>query len=93
MLSIQGLDTSYCRIPMLRGVDLDVPKGKVCCTLGAFLLTVVTEKLRDFADYVQLMYAWLLVVILILRTAGFMPKRVRNYCLLFKRRPRQESRQ
>ena len=35
MLSIRGLDTSYGRIPMLRGVDLDVPKGQVCCVLGA----------------------------------------------------------
>ena len=34
-LSIRGLDTSYGRIPMLRGVDLDVPKGQVCCVLGA----------------------------------------------------------
>jgi branched-chain amino acid transport system ATP-binding protein len=35
MLSIRGLDTSYGRIPMLRGVDLDVPTGQVCCVLGA----------------------------------------------------------
>lgn len=35
VLSIRGLDTSYGRIPMLRGVDIDVPKGQVCCVLGA----------------------------------------------------------
>jgi len=35
MLSIKGLDTSYGRIPMLRAVDLAVPKGQVCCVLGA----------------------------------------------------------
>ena len=35
MLRIRGLDTSYGHIPMLRGVDLDVPAGQVCCVLGA----------------------------------------------------------
>jgi branched-chain amino acid transport system ATP-binding protein len=34
-LTVRGLDTSYGRIPMLRGVDLDVPEGQVCCVLGA----------------------------------------------------------
>jgi len=35
MLSVRSLDTNYGRIPMLRGVDLDVTKGQVCCVLGA----------------------------------------------------------
>ncbi|MDR3254304.1 MAG: ABC transporter ATP-binding protein [Synergistaceae bacterium] len=35
VLEIGGLDTSYGRIPMLRGVTLDVPSGHVCCVLGA----------------------------------------------------------
>jgi branched-chain amino acid transport system permease protein len=69
---------------------MDNPVGVV---VGAFLLTVVTEKLRDFADYAQLVYALLLVVILVVRPAGLIPKRVRNYCSLFKRQPRQEGRQ
>jgi branched-chain amino acid transport system ATP-binding protein len=34
-LEIDGLDTSYGRIPMLRGVSLNVPGGQVCCVLGA----------------------------------------------------------
>ncbi|MDR0617144.1 MAG: ABC transporter ATP-binding protein [Synergistaceae bacterium] len=34
-LEISGLDTSYGRIPMLRGVSLNVPSGQVCCVLGA----------------------------------------------------------
>jgi branched-chain amino acid transport system permease protein len=67
---------------------MDNPVGVV---VGAFLLTVVTEKLRPFADYAQLVYALLLVVILIVRPAGLIPKRVRDYCALFNRRPRQES--
>jgi branched-chain amino acid transport system ATP-binding protein len=34
-LEISGLDTSYGRIPMLRGISLNVPSGQVCCVLGA----------------------------------------------------------
>jgi len=67
---------------------MDNPIGVV---VGAFLLTVVMEKLRDFAEYAQLVYALLLVVILIVRPAGLIPKRVRDYCALFKRQPRQET--
>jgi branched-chain amino acid transport system permease protein len=69
---------------------MDNPVGVV---VGAFLLTVVTEKLRHFADYAQLVYALLLVIILIVRPAGLIPKRVRDYCALFNRRPRQENRE
>ncbi len=35
ILQIQGLYTSYGRIPMLQDVSLDVPEGQVCCVLGA----------------------------------------------------------
>lgn len=35
MLEIRGLHTSYGRIPMLAGVDLDIEEGQVCCVLGA----------------------------------------------------------
>ncbi|MDR3280473.1 MAG: ATP-binding cassette domain-containing protein, partial [Synergistaceae bacterium] len=35
VLEIDRLDTSYGRIPMLRGVSLSIPKGQVCCVLGA----------------------------------------------------------
>ncbi len=35
ILQIQGLYTSYGRIPMLQDVSLDVPQGQVCCVLGA----------------------------------------------------------
>ena len=54
--------------------------------VGAFLLTVVTEKLRGFSDYAQLIYGLLLVVILIVRPAGLLPRRVRNYCETFARK-------
>ncbi|MCL1975262.1 MAG: branched-chain amino acid ABC transporter permease [Firmicutes bacterium] len=66
---------------------MDNPLGVV---VGAFLLTVVMEKLREFADYAQLVYALLLVIILIVRPSGLIPKRVRDYCALFNRRPQQE---
>ncbi|MDR2529379.1 MAG: ABC transporter ATP-binding protein [Synergistaceae bacterium] len=35
ILEISGLNTSYGRIPMLRDVGLVIPKGQVCCVLGA----------------------------------------------------------
>lgn len=66
---------------------MDNPVGVV---VGAFLLTVVTEKLRPFADYAQLVYALLLVIILIVRPWGLIPKRVRNYGELFNRQIRQK---
>ncbi|MDR3254301.1 MAG: branched-chain amino acid ABC transporter permease [Synergistaceae bacterium] len=61
---------------------MDNPIG---VTVGAFLLTVITEKLRNFSDYAQLIYAVLLVVILIVRPSGLIPKRVRDYCAVFGR--------
>jgi branched-chain amino acid transport system permease protein len=59
---------------------MDNPAGVVT---GAFLLTVITEKLRSFSDYAQLIYALLLVFILIAKPAGLIPKRIRDYCALF----------
>lgn len=53
--------------------------------VGAFILTVITEKLRVFSDYQQLVYSLVLVTVLIVRPAGLVPKRVRNYYQLFKR--------
>ncbi|MEG1538099.1 MAG: branched-chain amino acid ABC transporter permease, partial [Clostridiales bacterium] len=46
------------------------------------------EKLRDFADYAQLIYAVILVTVLIVRPAGLIPKRIRNYCALFGKKLR-----
>jgi branched-chain amino acid transport system permease protein len=65
---------------------MDNPAGVV---VGAFLLTVITEKLRSFSDYAQLIYALLLVFILIAKPAGLIPKRVRDYCALFGRKLRE----
>ena len=52
---------------------------------GAFILTVITEKLRVFSDFQQLVYGLILLTVLIARPAGLVPKRVRNYCLNFKK--------
>lgn len=67
---------------------LDNPIGIIC---GAFLLTVMSEKLRDFSDYQQLMYGLVMVVMLIVRPNGIIPKRVRNYCGIACRTPRCRS--
>ena len=61
---------------------LDNPIGVIS---GAFLLTIMSEKLRDFSDYQQLMYGIVMVLILIVRPNGIIPKRVRNYCGICKR--------
>ncbi|MDR0840662.1 MAG: branched-chain amino acid ABC transporter permease [Christensenellaceae bacterium] len=52
---------------------------------GAFLLTIISEKLRDVADFQQLVYGLILVIMLIVRPNGIIPKRVRNYCGITKR--------
>ncbi|MFP4178444.1 MAG: branched-chain amino acid ABC transporter permease [Spirochaetaceae bacterium] len=54
----------------------DNPIGVV---LGAVLLTVIDENLRVFADYRMLMYAIILIVVLIVRSQGLLPKRNRKY--------------
>lgn len=59
---------------LLGGMD-NVP-GVV---LGAMLLTIVDEKLRDFADYRMLMYSVILIAILLSRPQGLLPKRIRGY--------------
>jgi len=60
---------------------MDNPVGVV---VGSLLLTVIMEKVRSFADYGQIIYAVILVTVLIVRPAGLIPKRVRNYCQLYK---------
>lgn len=47
--------------------------------LGAMILTIVDEKLRDFADYRMLMYSLILITILLSRSQGLLPKRIRKY--------------
>ncbi|MEW8986668.1 MAG: branched-chain amino acid ABC transporter permease, partial [Bacillus sp. (in: firmicutes)] len=47
--------------------------------LGAIMLTMMDEKLRDFADYRMLMYAIILIIILLVRPQGLLPKRNRKY--------------
>ena len=62
---------------------MDNPVGVL---VGAFILTVTTEKLRDFADYQMLIYGLILIIVLIARPAGLIPRRVRNYCEVFKQK-------
>ena len=57
--------------------------------VGAFVLAIISEKLRDFADFQQLIYGAILVIMLIVRPNGIIPKRVRNYCGITRRLPMQ----
>jgi branched-chain amino acid transport system permease protein len=52
---------------------------------GAFLLTIISEKLRDFADFQQFVFGAILIVMLIVRPSGLIPKRKRDYCRTSKR--------
>jgi branched-chain amino acid transport system permease protein len=70
----------YICMVILGGMD-----NSIGVITGAFLLTIITEKLRQFSDYAQLVYALILVVVLIVRPSGLIPKRVRNYHALFKK--------
>jgi branched-chain amino acid transport system permease protein len=55
---------------------MDNPVG---VTIGAVILTVIDEKLRVYADYRMLMYSIILIVVLIVRSQGLLPKRNRIY--------------
>lgn len=50
--------------------------------VGAGLLTLIDEKLRDYTDYRMLLYGAILLGVLILRPGGLIPKRVRRYDLI-----------
>ena len=68
---------------ILGGMD-----NSIGVVLGAFILAIITEKLRDFADFQQLIYGAILVVMLIVRPDGIIPWRVRNHDLITKRKPK-----
>ena len=67
---------------ILGGMD-----NSIGVVLGAFVLAIITEKLRDFADFQQLIYGAVLVIMLIVRPDGIIPWRVRNHDLITKRKP------
>ena len=52
------------------------------------MLAIITEKTRDFADFQQLIYGAVLVIMLIVRPDGIIPWRVRNHDLITKRKPK-----
>ena len=47
--------------------------------LGAFLLTILPEKFRVFSDYRLLIYAAVVILMLIVRPQGLIPKQLRHY--------------
>lgn len=47
--------------------------------VGAFLLTMLPEKLRAFSDYRILFYGLVVIAFLIIRPRGIFPQRVRNH--------------
>lgn len=47
--------------------------------LGAFLLTLLPEKLRAFSDYRMLFYGVVVIAFLMIRPQGLLPQRLRSY--------------
>lgn len=47
--------------------------------LGAFLLTLLPEKLRAFSDYRMLFYGVVVILFLMIRPQGLLPQRLRSY--------------
>lgn len=47
--------------------------------IGAFLLTMLPEKLRIFADYRLLFVSVVVILFLLLRPQGLFPQRIRSY--------------
>lgn len=47
--------------------------------VGAFLLTMLPEKLRAFSDYRILFYGLVVIAFLVIRPRGIFPQRVRNH--------------
>lgn len=47
--------------------------------LGAFLLSITPEKFRAFADYRMLIYALIIILMVIYRPQGLIPKKIRKY--------------
>ena len=68
---------------ILGGMD-----NSIGVVVGAFVLAIITEKLRDFADFQQLIYGAVLVIMLIVRPDGIIPWRVRNHDLIARRKPK-----
>jgi branched-chain amino acid transport system permease protein len=47
--------------------------------VGAFLLTILPEKLRVFSDYRILLFGVTVILFLIVRPQGLFPQRLRRY--------------
>jgi ABC-type branched-subunit amino acid transport system permease subunit len=47
--------------------------------VGAFLLTLLPEKLRVFSDYRLLFYGLVVIAFLMIRPQGLLPQRLRSY--------------
>lgn len=53
---------------------------------GAVFLTLIDEKLSELSGYRMLLYAGILIVVLIVRPEGMIPKRIRKYLPHFKKK-------
>lgn len=73
-----SLEKSLVIICMVALGGMDNVLGVV---LGAVFLTVLNEKLRAFADYGMFFYGIVLLIVLLSRPQGLLPKRLRKYHL------------
>lgn len=80
-----GFSKSLILICMVLLGGMDNVSGVI---LGAMLLTIIDNKLQNYADYRMLMYSLILILILIIRSQGILPKRNRKYPFFLSKNPK-----
>lgn len=71
-----GMNKSLIILCMVALGGMDNVMGVV---LGAVVLTLVDEKLRELADYGVFFYGIILIAVLLMRPQGILPRRMRKY--------------
>ncbi len=71
-----NFDVSLMFISMLIFGGLDSPIGII---IGTSILIILPEKLRGLSEYSALMYGIIILIMLIFRPQGLIPKRMRDY--------------
>ena len=71
-----GFNLSVALVCMLILGGMDNVAGII---IGTIILTILPEKLREFSEYRMVIYGVVVVVMLIFRPQGLLPKKLRNY--------------
>jgi branched-chain amino acid transport system permease protein len=71
-----GFNLSVVLICMLIFGGMDNAAGVI---VGTIILTILPERLREFSEYRMVTYGLVVVVMLVFRPQGLLPKRLRDY--------------